>query len=121
MAMRRPRLLAASLTCMLSGWISLSGQSLTPTVMSPAQVAISEPLSRGRDTGKENAKAKIHRRLPDRGGAASQSDGGLQTTLGPFINATAGTHFDGVGASGSAPSDVNMAVGQNPAYNYILQ
>jgi Concanavalin A-like lectin/glucanases superfamily/Chitobiase/beta-hexosaminidase C-terminal domain/Domain of unknown function (DUF2341) len=89
--------------------------------MSPAQVAISQPLSSGKDNGGENGKAKVHRKLPDLAGAVSPSDGALQTSLGPFINATGGTHFDGVGANGSAPPDTNMAVGQNPAYNYILQ
>ena len=111
----------APFICILSGWMSLFGQDATLTVMSPSQVAISQPLSSGKDKGRDNDKIKIHRNLPDRGGPKTQTDGALQTTLGPFINASAGTHFDGVGANGSAPPDTNMAVGQNPAYNYILQ
>ena len=113
---------AVSATCILSGWaMSMLGQDVTLTVMSPAQVVISDPLKKGKDNGKGNDKIKVHRNLPDRGGPVTQTDGALQTSLGPFINASAGTHFDGVSANGSAPSDVNMAVGQNPAYNYILQ
>jgi hypothetical protein len=112
---------SVSVACILSGWMSISGQDVTLTVMSPAQMVISDPLKKGKDNGRGNDKIKVHRSLPERGGPVTQTDGALQTSLGPFINAAAGTHFDGVSANGSAPSDVNMAVGQNPAYNYILQ
>ena len=118
-----PRLYLRSISvaCILSGWMTILGQDVTLTVTSPEQVTISKPLSSGKDNGKGNDKIKVHKDLPPRGGPASQSDGALQTNLGPFINASGGTHFDGIPANGAAPSDVNMAVGQNPAYSYILQ
>src|SRR5579859_1921098 len=99
-AMRHLYLRAASLACLLSGWMSLPGQSLTPTVMSPAQVAISQPLSSGKDMGPDKNKIRVHGKLPDHGGTATSGpDGALQTNLGPLINAAGGTHFDGVGAN----------------------
>jgi hypothetical protein len=40
--------------------MSLSAQGVTPTVMSPAQVAISQPLSSAQDKGNQKDKIKIH-------------------------------------------------------------
>jgi hypothetical protein len=51
----------------------------------------------------------------DNTGGPAQPDGALQTTLGPLINATPGTHFDGMSVyeGGYIPSDNNIAVGPN--------
>ena len=43
----------------------------------------------------------------------STADAVLQEEVGPNIAATIATDFDGIGAQGSAPSDVNLAVGPN--------
>ncbi len=96
-----------------------SGQTLT--VMSPSQVTVSKRLSEGTDLGP--GQGRDHRLLPHHpdNRHTGQTDTALQTQLGPLINATGGSNFDGVGASGVAPSDANMAVGGNPAYDYIFQ
>jgi hypothetical protein len=56
-----------------------------------------------------------HLRTCSVNGGPAQPDGALQTTLGPLINATAGTHFDGMSVyeGGYIPSDNNIAVGPN--------
>jgi Abnormal spindle-like microcephaly-assoc'd, ASPM-SPD-2-Hydin len=49
-----------------------------------------------------------------RGGfGAANVDPALQKEVRPFVSATKGADFDGVGANGFAPSDVNLAVGPN--------
>jgi len=107
------------LTCFAITAIVAPGQTLT--VMSPSQVTVSKRLSQGNDQGQ--GKNRDHKKLPPLNGnsAIGQPDGALQTQLGPLIAATSGSNFDGVSAAGTAPSDANMAVGQNPSYNYIFQ
>src|SRR5260370_39998632 len=97
------------------------GASLT--VVSPSQFAVSAPLLNGTNQDKHGQQnAHRHQPLPKLTNTnPSAQDGALQTSAGPLTAATAGTHFDGVGANGGAPSDANLALGANPAYNYILQ
>src|SRR5690348_6588532 len=115
-------LVAAALCLVLIAAPIAAAQALSPTVMSPDKVAITKPL---RDvapaTGPDLWWTNYHRPLPQRSPSPGLPDTALQTTSGPLINATGGTHFDGIGANGHAPPDANMAVGQNPSYNYILQ
>jgi len=94
----------------------------TFTVSSPTQVAVTQPLRQVHDSEQPTGhQVRYHPLLPARAGGPSQTDTALQTTAGPLISATAGAVFDGVGANCCAPPDTNMAVGQNPAFNYILQ
>ena len=45
--------------------------------------------------------------------AATKSDPVVQTEVRPFVSATKGIDFDGIGALSFAPSDVNLAIGPN--------
>jgi hypothetical protein len=52
--------------------------------------------------------------MSTRGAAApAKPDPVLQKEFGPNVSATKGVDFDGIGANGFAPSDVNLAVGPN--------
>jgi hypothetical protein len=97
--------------------VMTSGQTMAPVVVSPEQVAVSQPLSQGSDdSDKNDRKVHTHQPLPHRGGQ-SDHDEALQTAAGPGPHIHHGTSFPGVGASGYAPPDTNMAVGPN----HILQ
>jgi hypothetical protein len=99
-----------------------SAQTLSPTVMKPAQVAVTRPLREIHDDPANSPRVHFHQQLPkQRTPSVQLPDSVLQVAPGPLINATGGTHFDAVGAGGFAPSDDNMAVGRNPSFNYILQ
>src|SRR5438552_9434628 len=94
-----------------------SAQTITPTVMVPDQTATSQPLSQGRDDTKADDK-KVHRPKPlpkHQGGETG--DEARQTSAIASTGVHDGISFPGVGASGSAPPDTNMAVGPN----HILQ
>ena len=112
----------ASLLCtgVASIWLTgvvASAQTAAPTVVSPAQVAVSQALRDGRDDSNPNdRKVRNHPPLPNRETAGGHDDA-LQDSDGPVPNATGGARFPGVGANGSAPPDTNMAVGPN----HILQ
>jgi hypothetical protein len=92
-------------------------QTASPIVVSPAQVAVSQPLTfGGDDSNPDDRRDHGHQPLPKRGDDGNEDDA-LQTSPGPVINPQLGPRFAGVGASGSAPPDTNMAVGPN----HILQ
>src|SRR5437879_1364723 len=97
-------------------WLAVvvaSAQTASPTVMSPAQVAVSQPLRDGRDDSQaSDRKVHKHKLLPNHG-TGGEKDDALQTSFGPVTNADDGPRFSGVGANGYAPPDTNMAVGPN--------
>ena len=115
--MKPSSLFAASFASIwLAGAVALA-QTAAPTVMSPAQVAVSQPMRDGHDdSDSTDHKTHNHQPLPNHGAGGDQDDV-RQTSAGGPVNATEGTRFPGVGASGSAPPDTNMAVGPN----HILQ
>ena len=97
-------LFVAGLASFWLAGVVASAQTATPTVMSPAQVAVSQPLRDGKDdSNADDRKVHNHQPLPHHGSGGNQQDDALQTSAGPLVNATGGTRFPGVGASGSAP------------------
>jgi hypothetical protein len=107
---------AAFASIWLAGAVA-SAQTAVPTVMSPAQVAVSQPMRDGHDdSDSADHKTHNHQPLPSHGEGADQDDV-RQTSTGAPVGAKLGINFPGVGASGSAPPDTNMAVGPN----HILQ
>jgi hypothetical protein len=84
-----------------------------PVVNRPERFAISPPLSQSPPAPPANGLSIIPLRLIPRANGAPGVDPVLQTVYGPFVNATPGIHFDGVGANGVAPSDANLDVGPN--------
>jgi hypothetical protein len=115
--MKVSSLFAAGLASIWLAAAVASAQTAAPTVVSPDQVAASQPLRNGHDDSNPNEqKTHNHQPLPNHGGGDGHDDA-EQTSTGAPVNATEGTRFPGVGASGSAPPDTNMAVGPN----HILQ
>jgi len=115
---------------MKTTWLSLAGlitiflvtditsaQSVTPTVVSPGQVAVSGPARHGTDAEHGNKKEprKLHP-IPHHGGGPDRDDV-LQADEGLLLNTDVGINFPGVGSNGFAPPDTNIAVGPN----HILQ
>ena len=102
---------------------TVGSRAATFTVSSPTQVALSPALRDIQNIeGQQGNQVHSHAILPrQRTAAPIQADPALQTSPGPLISATPGAVFDGVSADRNAPPDTNMAVGQNPAYNYIFQ
>ena len=108
-----------AVVCMaLTGAVAF-GQVSKTIVRYPAGHAISHPL---RELpidvlGLHDVEAPEPRPIPltSRQGAAvpMKQDGVLQKEFRPNVSATKGVDFDGIGANGSAPSDVNLAVGPN--------
>ena len=99
-----PVMIAVSVCFALAG-AAASAQTLT--VVQPTNHIESPPLSSIRGgTAAVNGPTEIpHHPLPlqanyrnsgSGGGGGTGPDAALQTTLGPLINATAGTHFDGM-------------------------
>jgi NedA-like, galactose-binding domain/F5/8 type C domain len=95
----------------------VSAQTVNPAVISPDQVAISQPLSQGSDFGENQHRVYKPRPLPPNRGPGRSHDDVRQTERGPALNASIGVRFPGVGSNGYAPPDTNMAVGPN----HILQ
>ena len=100
----------------LTGALAFAQNGKT-TVKHPTGHAVSRNL---RDLpidalGRHDVEAPEPKPLPLRshGGvlAAAQTDAVLQQDIRPLVAATKGVNFDGTGALGSAPSDVNLAVG----------
>jgi hypothetical protein len=116
--MKVSSLFAAGLASIWLAAAVASAQTAAPTVVSPAQVAVSQPMRNGHDDSNPNEqKVHNHPPMPNHGAAGDGHDDAEQTSAGAPVNATEGTRFPGVGASGSAPPDTNMAVGPN----HILQ
>ncbi len=114
--MKTSSLFAGLASFCLAGLVA-SAQTAVPTVMSPAQVAVSAPMRDGRDDSNPNdRKVRNHPPLPNRDTGGGHDDA-LQGSDGPVSNAKDGVRFPGVGANGFAPPDTNMAVGPN----HILQ
>jgi hypothetical protein len=57
--------------------------------------------------------------LPRQSQGNNRPDGALQGGSGPLVNTTDGVGFEGVGASGYAPPDTNMAVGPNDVVQWV--
>ena len=115
--MKPPLLFIAGLASIWLAGVVASAQTMTPVVMSPAQVAVSQPLREGFDDSRpDDRKVHYHQLLPH-GTGQNRGDDALQASTGSASNAASGTSFPGVGASGYAPPDTNMAVGPN----HILQ
>ncbi len=107
---------AGLISIWLAGGVA-SAQAASPTVVAPAQVAISQPLRNGfDDTQAGDQKVHNHQPLPSHGTGGDQ-DNVRQTSTGSPADAPDGPRFAGVGANGYAPPDTNMAVGPN----HILQ
>ena len=115
--MKRPSLLLAGIASIWLAGVVASAQTTALTVVSPDQVAVSQPLHYGfDDTNANDRKVHYHQPLPNRGTGQNQ-DNALQTSDEHQIDASSGARFPGVGANGSAPPDTNIAVGPN----HILQ
>ncbi len=115
--MKLSSVFAAGLASIWLAGAVASAQTAVPTVMSPAQVAVSRPLRDGHDDSEPNDR-KTHKPQPlPNHEANGEQDDVVQTSAEPLVNASGGSRFPGVGASGSAPPDTNMAVGPN----HILQ
>lgn len=117
--MNRRRAIAAFIV--LAGIASLASaqNDKTKTIVTyPSAYAISRPLSEMPIQRGSSAEMEEPRPLPiplmSRGGVSpATTDPVLQKEIGSFVSATKGVDFDGVGAGGFAPSDVNLAVGPN--------
>src|SRR5882724_328397 len=103
--------------CLLLSGALASAQNGKTTVRYPTGHAVSRSF---RDLpidvfGLRDVEAPEPKPLPLRSHgavlAASKADSVLQQDIRPFVAATKGINFDGTGALGSAPSDVNLAVG----------
>jgi hypothetical protein len=115
--MKPSSLLAVAFASIWLAGAVASAQTAVPTVMSPAQVAVSQPMRDGHDdSDSADHKTHNHQPLPNHGAGEDQDDV-RQTSAGAPVGAKLGINFPGVGASGSAPPDTNMAVGPN----HILQ
>jgi len=103
--------------CLLLSGALVSAQNSKTTVRYPTGHAVSRSF---RDLpidvfGLRDVEAPEPKPLPLRSHgavlAASKADSVLQQDIRPLVAATKGVNFDGTGALGSAPSDVNLAVG----------
>src|SRR5438874_10419670 len=101
--------------CLLLSGAMASAQNSKTTVKYPTGHAVSRSL---RDLpidvlGRGDLEAPEPKPLPLRSHgslAAAKADPVQQQDIRPFVAATKGINFDGTGALGSAPSDVNLAV-----------
>ncbi|MGD0790417.1 MAG: hypothetical protein ABR920_01490 [Terriglobales bacterium] len=113
-----PKVFIASVFALTAALTFAQDVNTKATVKYPSAYAISQPLSElPIDTmaveGKEAARP-MPVPLGSRAGAApTEADSVLQKEVMPFVSATKGAAFDGIGAKGWAPSDVNLAVGPN--------
>jgi hypothetical protein len=113
-----PKVFIASVFALTAALTFAQDVNTKATVKYPSAYAISQPLSElPIDTmaveGKEAARP-MPVPLGSRAGAApTKADSVLQKEVMPFVSATKGAAFDGIGAKGWAPSDVNLAVGPN--------
>jgi hypothetical protein len=111
-----PKVFLASVFALTAALAFAQDANTNATVKYPSAFAISQPLSElPIDTmaveGKEAARP-MPVPLGSRAGAApTKADSVLQKEVMPFVSAAKGTAFDGIGAHGYAPSDVNLAVG----------
>jgi len=112
-------LLAACCLALTAALASAQNASTKSTVKYPSAFAVSRPLSQlpiEDELASEEMEAPRPLPIPmmSRGGVSpAKADPVLQKENRPFVSATQGLHFDGVGAQGFAPSDVNLAVGPN--------
>ena len=112
-------LLAACCLALTAALASAQNASTKSTVKYPSAFAVSRPLSQlpiEDELASEEMEAPRPLPIPmmSRGGVnPAKTDPVLQKENRPFVSATQGLHFDGVGAQGFAPSDVNLAVGPN--------
>jgi hypothetical protein len=111
--MKTKWLFIAGLASIYLAGVVASAQTVSPTVVSPVQVAVSGPLSHGTDDGNGNRKEpkKLHP-IPRHGGGPGRDDV-HQADEGLLLSTDVGKDFPGVGANGFAPPDTNMAVGPN--------
>src|SRR5579864_699429 len=112
----RPLACSFFLVCLLLAATAASAQTLL--VVQPDRQTTSGRLSdlHGGNPDLVNGPTEIkHLQTGSRNGGPAQPDGALQTNLGPLINATGGTNFDGMSVydGGYIPSDSNIAVGPN--------
>src|SRR5450759_660142 len=111
-----PKVFIASVFALTAALTFAQDVNTKATVKYPSAYAISQPLSElPIDTmaveGKEAARP-MPVPLGSRAGAApTKADSALQKEVMPFVSAAKGAAFDGIGAKGWAPSDVNLAVG----------
>jgi hypothetical protein len=112
-------LLALSCLALTVALASAQNVNLKSTVKYPTAHAVSKALSQlpiedGIATEEMEAPRPLPIPMMSRGGInPAQTDPVLQKEFRPFVSATQGVHFDGVGAQGFAPSDVNLAIGPN--------
>jgi hypothetical protein len=112
-------LLAVSCLALTAALASAQNVNTKSTVKYPSAHAVSKPLSQlpiedALTTEEMEAPRALPIPMMSRGGVnPAQTDPVLQKEFRPFVSATQGLHFDGVGAQGFAPSDVNLAVGPN--------
>ena len=111
---------ALAVCCLaLTGVLAFAQDANTrATVTYPSAHAVSRALRELPIDVGLGAEMEAPRPLPvpmmTRGGfGAASADPVLQKEVRPFVSATKGANFDGVGANGFAPSDVNLAVGPN--------
>src|SRR5260221_3351648 len=115
--MKQSWLFVAGAASIGPGVVATSAQAPTPTVTSPAQVAVSQPLRDGFDDSRPTDRlTHPHLPLPPHGrgrGSGGDQDDALQNTFGPLISSSTDNcaSFPGVGASGYAPPDTDIAVG----------
>jgi hypothetical protein len=109
--------------CFVVCFLELSGKSVfaqgsKTIVKHPTKHAVSWPL---RELpidvlGLRDVEAPEPKPLPmstRRAAALAKADPALQQEIRPNVSATIAINFDGIGAQGFAPSDVNLAVGPN--------
>ena len=111
------RVSIASVFALTAALAFAQGVNTKATVKYPSAHAISRPLSEMpidslAVEGKEAARP-MPIPLRSRASAPTTKDPVLQKEVRPFVSATKGIDFDGIGAQGFAPSDVNLAIGPN--------
>jgi hypothetical protein len=104
---------------LLTNAIGTAQNSTTQShVKYPSAYAISQPLTelptdKVQTTEVEALPVQPSPLISHHGANPTQPDSLLRTQIGPLVATTKGVSFDGVGANGGAPSDVNLAIGPN--------
>lgn len=112
-----PKVFIACVLALTAALAFAQGANPKANVKHPSAFAISRPLSELPIDSTSNEGREEHRPMPVplifRAGDPPTQDPVSQKEIGPSVAATKGIDFDGIGANGWAPSDVNFAIGPN--------
>ncbi len=104
-------LVVNALGCLLVAAVGASAQNV-PSVTRPSGFAVSpRVVDLPDDDEKRPATEHPHHRLPDRDSGENRDDAARQRNPEPRVKAFPRPSFNGIGATGFAPPDTNIAVG----------